>query len=963
MSTDKCGLLQRMTTLGVWASCLGIALCLTAAGRLHADDLGEAQRLINTAGVQAGLCVHLGATDGQFTAELGRSAPFVVHALTDDRAGLEAARAQIRAQGLYGRVSLEYAELDKLPYADSMVNLLVMENAGRRLAAGTPPLEEVQRVLAPGGVACLQDWTPPDGSPVEAKETVGRWTLFEKGYPEGGDEWTHFNYDTSANRVSKDVLVEPFQRLRWVAGVEWQMPDYFAKSSVVGGGRMYYVINEHPVRRRSWRYLSVRDAFSGVLLWKRTPAPGPLTLIADGPRFFMESEGRMVMVDGETGRLLKTYGEAFQPGWAYLHDGHLLVSCMERGPRRGELRKIDVETGELRWSLPDRNVEAIRDRNNAAIDGNRVLYVEGHRRVTRAIGCVNWQDGEELWHRPIGDELGVDGAITLSAFGEGVMIISSGSGIHAFSAEDGRHLWDHTYERIGTPWRRKAKSYRDVFVIDGLVWVHVGDLQPELTENPRHRYLYNRTFYWQGLDPNTGREVRRISYPEDKTVGASCFPDQATTRYFMGGYSDFVEIARGEYQPKARALKTSCGIGPRPAYGLLYNTTLYQPGRFLQGTMALEHGGPDTGPAADDPARLVTGDAAGRAIAGQADPEDWPMYRYDALRTARSPTRLSPNLKELWAAEVGAEPSAPTAARGRVFVAATDSHEVVAFDAENGGQAWRFTAGSRVRQPPSYTRGLAVFGSADGRVVALDAETGGLAWQFAAARTPRRIVARERVESVWPVDQGVLPVGESIFFVAGRHGEIDGGLDYYALNAADGRLVWHRNVGGECPYLPISDGQTVTLGHRGIRFDVNDPEAQTPNIRIHSDANKSDELYPPHILDKTAALTIRLKALIVAGELVFAAGRPLEDTEPSLLWRAPTRGERSEQYADIPDYHPLDPPDEKPDWYLYAFSIEGGEKLGEMKLPAEPVWDGMAAARGRLYLTTTDGMLRCFVPE
>ena len=44
---------------------------------------------------------------------------------------------------------------------------------------------------------------------------------------------------------------------------------------------------------------------------------------------------------------------------------------------------------------------------------------------------------------------------------------------------------------------------------------------------------------------------------------------------------------------------------------------------------------------------------------------------------------------------------------------------------------------------------------------------------------------------------------------------------------------------------------------------------------------------------------------------------------------------------------------------LWAVSATDGKRLGELRLDATPVWDGMAAADGKLYLTTTDGKVRC----
>ena len=44
---------------------------------------------------------------------------------------------------------------------------------------------------------------------------------------------------------------------------------------------------------------------------------------------------------------------------------------------------------------------------------------------------------------------------------------------------------------------------------------------------------------------------------------------------------------------------------------------------------------------------------------------------------------------------------------------------------------------------------------------------------------------------------------------------------------------------------------------------------------------------------------------------------------------------------------------------LWAVSARDGRKLAERKLDAVPVFDGMAAANGRLYLATQTGCVVC----
>jgi hypothetical protein len=45
---------------------------------------------------------------------------------------------------------------------------------------------------------------------------------------------------------------------------------------------------------------------------------------------------------------------------------------------------------------------------------------------------------------------------------------------------------------------------------------------------------------------------------------------------------------------------------------------------------------------------------------------------------------------------------------------------------------------------------------------------------------------------------------------------------------------------------------------------------------------------------------------------------------------------------------------------LWAVSAGDGERLTEYQLESPPVFDGMVAANGRLYLATMDGKVVCF---
>jgi outer membrane protein assembly factor BamB len=84
-------------------------------------------------------------------------------------------------------------------------------------------------------------------------------------------------------------------------------------------------------------------------------------------------------------------------------------------------------------------------------------------------------------------------------------------------------------------------------------------------------------------------------------------------------------------------------------------------------------------------------------------------------------------------------------------------------------------------------------------------------------------------------------------------------------------------------------------------------------------------------------VAIRMRSMVLAGKTLFVAGPPdvLDPKDP---------------YAAF---------DGRKGAMLRAFSAADGSKIGQYKLSDEPVFDGMIAAGGRLYLTTRNGRVLC----
>jgi hypothetical protein len=102
-------------------------------------------------------------------------------------------------------------------------------------------------------------------------------------------------------------------------------------------------------------------------------------------------------------------------------------------------------------------------------------------------------------------------------------------------------------------------------------------------------------------------------------------------------------------------------------------------------------------------------------------------------------------------------------------------------------------------------------------------------------------------------------------------------------------------------------------------------------------------------------IPLQARAMVLCGETLFVAG------PPDVL------GDGSDAPAENP--YSVDSPNVlaeqeaalagKRGALLWAVSTADGQKLREFKLASPPVFDGMAAAGGRLYLCTMDGHVHC----
>jgi len=1050
-----------------------LGACPGAAFGAAADE-ALAKQILQETGVKGGLLVHVGCGKGNLTAALRAGDNYLVHGLDADAANVEAARRHVRSLGLYGPVAVERWTGERLPYVENLVNLVVVEPLG----PVAPKQAEMMRVLAPGGVAYVKKGKT--------------WTKTVKRRPKEIDEWTHYLHGPDNNAVAHDSVIGVPRRMQWLGRPKFARSHEQLASvgaCVTAGGRLFYIIDEAPrtdIRFPSQWFLVARDAFNGVVLWKRRvpawvdqfrrfrsgPAETAFRLAAQDDLVYVTLgiDAPVSILDAATGRTVATC-EGTTHARQVLRVGDRVVVLVDTRPQATAQQDSQIRRG--RVPAPGSRVIVAADpssgkslwRKEVELFVHPTLAAKGGRLFyqTKAnLVCLDLGTGNELWRSAagvelVGHEVGWESPTLVAA--DKIVYCADFKKIVAYSARDGSQLWRGA-SRAG------YNSPPDVFVIGDLVWMKGKGMV--------------------GLDRATG-EVKR----ELPTVGGymhhRCYRNKATDRFFLLGNQGVQFVDRGSGDPWPNHwIRGTCQYGVMPANGLLYATPhscACNMKTKLAGLWALAPGATAKAGTASPPAeRLEKGPAFSeishlkseisnrKSDISSREPEiseaDWPVYRHDAARSGRTKATVPTALAPAWRAPVGGRVSGVTAADGKVFVASVDTHTVHALDAGSGKPVWRYTAGGRVDSPPTFYQGAVLFGSADGWVYALRAADGELAWRFRAAPEDRRTFVNGRLESVWPVHGSVLIHQGKAVVTAGRSSYLDGGIRLYTLDPKTGRTlsetvmyspdpktgkqpraIDRKDVQGALSDILLADGGEVYMRH--VKLDFQGGSQTNKGVHLFSPVGLLDDTWwhraywvmseefiahwsgwwkigntvpsgrilsydeasvfgygrskyvggntgqwrggetyqlfacdrgpaareptpapakpaqknPPKKGTRTKRparpsktnrwqrpVPFYVRAMVVAGDVLFIAG-------PSERIETEGQGEDTLKLKDAEES--LAAWQGKRGAMLWAVSAKDGKKLGQCQLAAPPVWDGMAAAHGRLFLATVDGHVLC----
>jgi outer membrane protein assembly factor BamB len=196
------------------------------------------------------------------------------------------------------------------------------------------------------------------------------------------------------------------------------------------------------------------------------------------------------------------------------------------------------------------------------------------------------------------------------------------------------------------------------------------------------------------------------------------------------------------------------------------------------------------------------------ACAPAAPAADWPMYRYDAQRTAASPEKLPaalhlqwvrklPPLKPAWPDQPKMQLDSvyePVVAGKLLYVGSSRYDCVTAYDIATGAEAWRFNAEGPVRYAPVVNSSKLYFTSDDGYLYCLDAAKGSLVWKFRGGPSDRKILGNERLISTWPARGAPVVADGKVYFAASIWPFM--GIFIHCLDAETGKVVWTNDGDG-----------------------------------------------------------------------------------------------------------------------------------------------------------------------
>ncbi len=342
-------------------------------------------------GVRAGYGLMIGLDDPQLAAALAVKSDLNIVAVEKDADKVAKARRLYDRLGLYGtRIVVHHCSPEKLPHAPYFANLIVATD-------GAYDAKAARRCLRPcGGVMAVIGGD-------------GGVSLTKRGPLPGADEWSHPFANAGRTSATGDTHVRLPLKVLWFGGPgPARMVDRhrIPPIPVYANGRLFVPAQDHVI---------ALDAYNGREMWARKLEgvgrfPGNdrgASVVADATSVYAPHGTSCVRLDGETGKVLRTYAPPVK-----IAPTPKAAPAPAPAPKRRAKKKKGRPSGGYVFNEVEWNYLAVTDK--------AVLGTVGEARISRSM--ANWPQS-----RP------------------------NGKVLFALDKESGRTLWQHEAQYAVAP--------------------------------------------------------------------------------------------------------------------------------------------------------------------------------------------------------------------------------------------------------------------------------------------------------------------------------------------------------------------------------------------------------------------------------------------------------------------------------------------------------------------------------
>jgi outer membrane protein assembly factor BamB len=197
---------------------------------------------------------------------------------------------------------------------------------------------------------------------------------------------------------------------------------------------------------------------------------------------------------------------------------------------------------------------------------------------------------------------------------------------------------------------------------------------------------------------------------------------------------------------------------------------------------------------------------------------DWPMHRGDAARSGYTAETLPGSLSAAWKYEPAHAPAPAwprddrmlfdrafhvVAAGGTVFFGSSADGTVTALDAATGVPRWSFHTGGPVRVAPAVWKDRVFVASDDGFLYCLAAADGALVRKWRGGPTDEKVLGNSRIISRWPGRGGPV-IADGVLYWAAGIWQAEG-VSLQAIHLETGEVLW-TNEDSARLYMPQPHG-------------------------------------------------------------------------------------------------------------------------------------------------------------